>query len=252
MLPTSARIAAALALAAAALPAGTSAAGYPAHVPVPATVLQHTITLTQFPRSTNTPLPHVRLADGTFPQDTKRTESWIGATAGRTVVTDLDTHRLVSECAYTLTVVRCFEAGDPNKAGHNTAPNGVIWISRGSPSLLQSWADLGNAIKSLIGVQGGYAQIGTRTYAGRPAVILEQGTKRAPGGRRPESATVIAQATNSYPLYREDHSHFVHDGKRQDVDQVTATRLLEAIGPRSARLTLRPHPLAIVKDLRDR
>lgn len=235
-----------------ALPAGASAAtlGAIGHTPVPPGVLQHTVTVTLFPAAKNSPLPHKRLADGTFPHDTLRTESWIGASAGRTVTTDRNTHKLVSECAYTLTVSRCFEAGESDRQGNNTAPNGVIFIYPGNPSLLQSWLDVGNAIKSLIGIPRGFKQTGTRTYLGRPAVVLEQRPAPAPGGIGTESATVIADATTFYPLYREDHSRDTNRGLHQHFDQVTLTRLLKVINPKGVRLTLRSHPGAIVKDVR--
>ncbi len=145
---------------------------------------------------------------------------------------------------------RCFEAGDPDRQGNNTAPNGVIFIYPGSPSLLQSWLDVGNAIKSLIGIPRGFKQTGTRTYLGRPVVVLEQRPAPAPGGIGTESATVIADATTLYPLYREDHSRDTNSGLHQHFDQVTLTRLLKVINPKGVRLTLRPHPLAIVKDVR--
>src|SRR5262245_41482008 len=117
-------LAAALALLSAALPGAAHAAGGTlTHTPVPAGQLQRTVPVRALPRGNNSPVPHQRLADGTFPHDTLRTESWIGHSAGRTVTTDLMTHRIVSDCAYTLTVARCFEAGNADAKGNNIAPH---------------------------------------------------------------------------------------------------------------------------------
>ncbi len=231
-------------------PAAWAASGAIVHTPVPAGQIQHTVTETSFPKDKNSQLPHKRLADGTFPGDTLRTESWIGHSAGRTVTTDLMTHRIVSDCAYTLTVAHCFEAGYSSRTGANLAPNGIVWIYPGDARLLQSWADAGAGIKDLLGVPKGYTQTGTTTYLGRPAVILEQGTAPAPGGVGTESATVIAQADNFYPLRSEDISHDSNVGKHQHFDQVTAAKVLQVIGPRGVKLTIGSYPKAQIRDER--
>jgi hypothetical protein len=242
---------AALALIAAALPGAAQAKnGAIGHTPVPAGQLQHTVTVISFPKSKNSPVPHKRLADGTFPGDTLRTESWIGQSAGRTVTKDLMTHRTVSDCAYTLAVAHCFEAGNADRHGNNIAPNGVVWIYPGAASLLQSWADAGAAIQSLLGVPKGYVQTGTTTYLGRPAVILEQATSTAPGGVGTESATVIAEADNYYPLRSEDISHNSNIGKKQHFDQVTQTKVLQVVSPTGVKLTIGSYPKAQIKDER--
>jgi len=239
-----------LALLAALLPRAAQAAdGAIVHTPVPAGQLQHTVTLTSFPKNKNSPVPHHRLADGTFPGDTLRTESWMGHNAGRTVTTDLMTHRIVSDCGYTLGVVHCFEAGNADRKGNNTAPHGVIWIYPGDARLLQSWADAGAAIKSLLGIPKGYVQIGTTTYLGRPSVILQQGTQPAPGGVGTESETVIAEADNDYPLRTETISHNSNVGKKQHFDQVTTTKVLEVIKP-GVKLTIDRYPKAEIRDER--
>src|SRR4029077_12823717 len=111
-----------VALLAAALPAAAGAAQAPfVHSPVPAGQLQHTVTDISFPAATNTRLPHVADAAGIFPGDTVRTETWMGATEGRSIRTDLMTGKIVSDCGFTTTVVRCFESGNSDKDGHNIA-----------------------------------------------------------------------------------------------------------------------------------
>src|SRR4029077_7050353 len=121
----------------------------------------------------------------------------------RSIRTDLMTGKIVSDCGFTTTVVRCFESGNSDKDGHNIAPNGVVWIYPGTDTVLQSWTDFGNGIKSLIGDPRGYTQTGTTTYLGRPAIVLHQATAPEAGGVGTGSETVIAEADNGYPLYRD-------------------------------------------------
>jgi hypothetical protein len=239
-----------VALLAAALPAAAGAAQAPfVHTPVPAGQLQHTVTDVSYPAATNSQVPHVARADGTFPGDTLRTESWIGATAGRKLTTDLMTGKIVSDCAFTTIDGHCFSAGNSDKDGHNIAPNGVVWVFAGDASVLQSWTDFGNGIKDLIGDPRGYTQTGTTTYLGRPAIVLHQATAPAPGGVGTESETVIAEADNGYPLYRDTVSDNPNVGLTQHFDQVTETRVLETIAP-GVKLTIGYYPGAEVRDLR--
>ena len=84
-----------LALLSAVVPAAAQAQA-PAHVPVPAGQLQHTVTDLTFPAAKNT-----------FHHDALRNERWIGATAGRDVVTNVSTGKVREDCQYTLTEARC-------------------------------------------------------------------------------------------------------------------------------------------------
>ncbi len=239
-----------VALLAAALPAAAGAAQAPfVHTPVPAGQLQHTVTDISFPKATNTQLPHVADAAGIFPGDTVRTETWMGATEGRSIRTDLMTGKIVSDCGFTTTVVRCFESGNVDKDGHNIAPRGVVWIYPGTDTVLQSWTDFGNGIKSLIGDPRGYTQTGTTTYLGRPAIVLHQATAPEAGGVGTGSETVIAEADNGYPLYRDTVSDNPNVGLTQHFDQVTETRVLETVAP-GVKLTIGYYPGAEVRDER--
>src|SRR5262249_53780230 len=133
---------------------------------------------------------------------TLREERWMTATAGRAVETDVRTGKVQSDCQYTLGEARCYEAVNYDAAGNNIAPHGTIWIYDSNPRLLESWADDGAAIKGLIGDQRGYVQTGTPPSLGHPAVTLSKATaKDADGGTGSE--TVIAEADNDYPLFRE-------------------------------------------------
>jgi hypothetical protein len=233
------------AIAAAAIPAAATASPLPL-VPVAAGQLQHTVTQYSWPSDRNT-----------FQHDTLREERWITATAGRVITTDAVTGQVQSDCQYSLAQARCYESIDYDAAGNNVAPHGVIWIYDGSASLLESWADVGNGIKTSIGTPGGYTQTGTTTFLGHPAIVLTQPTsKDADGGTGSE--TVIAEADNDYPLFREDVTDnpgtannrpggapiTVHD------DEVTQTTTLETISPVGIQLTIGQYPGATVKDER--
>jgi hypothetical protein len=230
-----------LALVALAVPAAAHAdTATPPHVPVPAGQLQHTVTEISFPRSTNT-----------FHHDKLRNERWIGATAGREIVTDLSLNDVRSDCQYRLTVVRCWEA--PISSHQPSA--GTIYIYPGKPFLLQSWDDLGANVKSLFGVAGGYRAIGNTTFLGRPAVTLAQDPQRGPDGGI-ESASIVAEADNFYPLLRVDvdTDQPFHDpgGKKglERVEEVTTTKTMEVVSPHGVKLTMDRHPKAKVVDER--
>ena len=68
-----------------------------AHVQVPVDRLQHTVTDLTFPA-----------ARSTFRHDALRSERWIGATAGRELVTDVSTGKVREDCQCTLVVSRCW------------------------------------------------------------------------------------------------------------------------------------------------
>src|SRR5690242_12648644 len=116
-------------LACAAAPAAAHAAGAapPPHVPVPAGQLQHTVTELSWPAAGNT-----------FQHHTLRNERWITATAGRELVTDTVTGKVLEDCAYGLVVTRCYEV----PIGIDKPLPGQIDIFPGSSALLQSWDDV--------------------------------------------------------------------------------------------------------------
>jgi hypothetical protein len=226
--------AAAVALALA-VPAGARAA---THVPVPAGQIQHTVTQLSFPRSKNT-----------HHHDGLRNERWIGATAGRELVTDTTTGKVREDCQYRLRVVRCWAA--PLTKREPAA--GTTHIFPGDALLLQSWIDAGANVTSLIGDPRGYRVTGSTTYLGRAAITLAQDAQRGPDGGV-ESATIIAEADNHYPLFREDldrNQPFVRpDGThgQEQVDQVTTTKVMGVISPAGVKLTIARHPHAKVVD----
>jgi hypothetical protein len=226
-----------LAVLALAAPSAARAAG-PEHVPVPAGQLQHTVTAVTFPKSGNT-----------FPHHALRNERWITATAGRELVTDVTAHKVREDCSYTLVVVRCWAAPI-----NRTEPrNGTLYIMQGDARLLQSWIDIGAGIKEEIGNPRGYTVTGTTTFLGRPAVTLTQPQQGSPNGGEAR-ATVIAEADNDYPLFRDDidvgQPFHELDGRKgkENVEQVTTTKVMETISPAGVRLTIARHPRARVRD----
>jgi hypothetical protein len=227
-----------LALLSVAAPAAAHAQA-PAHVPVPAGQLQHTVTDLRFPAAKNT-----------FHHDALRNERWIGASAGRELVTNVSTGKVREDCQYTLTEVRCWAA--PLNAREPAA--GTTHILPGSPVLLESWDDVGAGVKALVGQSRGYSMTGNTTFLGRPALTLDQVAQRGPDGGI-ASATVIAEADNYYPLFREDtdtdQPYHKVDGSKggfENVDQVTTTQTMEVISPNGVKLTIDAHPHAKVVD----
>jgi hypothetical protein len=229
-----------LALLSVAVPAAARAQA-PAHVPVPADQLQHTVTDLTFPAAKNT-----------FHHDALRNERWIGASAGRELVTNVSTGKVREDCQYTLTQARCWAA--PLNASEPAA--GTTYIMPGNPILLESWDDVGAGVKELIGQSRGYTITGNTTFLGRPALTLDQVAQRGPDGGI-ASATVIAEADNYYPLFREDtdtnqpyHKRDGSKGGLENVDQVTTTETMEVISPAGVRLTIDAPPTAKVVDER--
>jgi hypothetical protein len=222
----------------AALLLSAAPAGAATHVPVPAGQIQHTVTQISFPKSKNT-----------FHHDGLRNERWIGATAGRELVTDTTTGKVREDCQYRIAVVRCW-AAPLNK----TEPAaGTTHIFPGDALLLQSWIDAGANVTALIGDPRGYRITGGTTFLGRPAITLLQQAQRGPDGGI-ESTSVIAEADNHYPLFsevldREQPYHHIN-GKRgkEQVDQVTTTKVMEVISPAGVKLTIARHPHAKVVD----
>jgi hypothetical protein len=231
---------AALGLALLAPAAAHAAPGHP-HAPVPAGQLQHTVTVISFPGG----------GKNTFHHDGLRSEWWVTASAAREVVHNTTTHKVTSDCQYTLTTVRCWDA----PLNRREPRNGTVYIFPGQPLLLQSWVDLGDNVKALLGDPRGYHQTGTTTYLGRDAVVLAQDAQRGPDGGI-EHVTVIAEADNYYPLFQEvvdeDQPYSERDGRKgtERIDEVTNTTVMETISPAGVRLTMARHPRAKVVDER--
>lgn len=235
------RAALGLALLAVAAPTAAADSAAPAHVPVPAGQLQHTVTELSWPASTNT-----------FQHNTLRDQRWMTATAGRELETDVKTGKVKWDCQFRLTVVRCWDAPltrrDPRA--------GTTYIFPGDARLLESWDDVGGRIKVLIGDPRGYHQTGTTTLLGHQAVTLAQDAQRGPDGGI-ASDTVIADAGNFYPLFREDidkdqpfNDRKGHTGLEQ-VDERTTTKVMEVISPAGVKLTIGAHPHAkVVNELK--
>jgi hypothetical protein len=220
----------------------------PAHVPVPAGQLQHTVTDTVSPATTNT-----------FRLHSRQLERWMTADAGRELTTDLTTGKVIEDCQYTLTVNRCWVPSVDVLPGHPavSTPQGAIYVMPGNENVLVSWADAGADVKSLVGDPRGYSLTGTTTYLGHPALILNQATgKDADGGT--SSATVFAEADNYYPLHIEDVSDnpsTANNGPHgpkiiAHFDSITDTKTLETISPNGVQLTIDAHPGAKVIDER--
>jgi hypothetical protein len=228
----------AISLLASTAPAAAAVAPGPTHVPVPAGQIQHTVTVISFPAAKNT-----------HHHDGLRNERWIGATAGRELVTDTTTGKVREDCQYRITAARCWAA--PLNKREPTA--GTTHIFPGNALLLQSWIDAGANVDALIGDPRGYRITGSTTFLGRPAITLVQPAQRGPDGGT-ESASLIAEADNHYPLWRNDldvNQPFVRpDGTRgkEQVDQVTTTKVMEVISPAGVKLTIARHPRAKVVD----
>jgi hypothetical protein len=224
--------------AATAATAPVAAAAGPPHVPVPAGQIQHTVTVISFPGSKNT-----------HHHDGLRNERWIGATAGRELVTNTTTGKVREDCQYRIAVVRCWAA----PLNRTEPAAGTIHIFPGDALLLQSWIDAGANVRALIGQPRGYRVTGTTTYLGRPAIRLLQDAERGPDGGI-ESTSVIAEADNDYPLFSEvldrDQPFVRPNGThgKEQVDQVTTTKVMEVIGPAGVKLTIARHPRAKVVD----
>jgi hypothetical protein len=107
----------------------------------------------------------------------------------------------------------------------------------------------------VIGDPRGYRITGSTTFLGRPAITLAQDAQRSPDGGI-ASASIIAEADNDYPLFRDDvdtdQPYTSPSGRkgRERVEQVTRTRGMETISPAGVKLTTLRHPHAKVEDER--
>jgi hypothetical protein len=207
-----------LALLAVAAPAAARAAsGLPAHVPVPAGQLQHTVIETFYPQAKNTQA-----------HDTVRYESWMTAHAGRALESNVTTGKVKSDCQFRLGHdALCWTYGHP----------GVIHINPGDPSFLISWADRARIEKGQLAL--GMHLTGKTTYLGRPALTYVQDPDpTARGGTVTVTETVDAKT--DYPLREETtivsgNNHY---------DQILETKVMKLIRPHGVQLTMNPHPKA--------
>ncbi len=231
-----AALGAALLVPAAAL-AGPPRADDPPQNPVPAGQMQHTVIDTTFPPDKNTHQLHGY-----------RDERWVGAEAGRELVTDLTTGKTRSDCQVTVTVSRCYWGQIAPGVGPKA---GTISIYEGGLGhLLRSWLDESFGVRSLLD-QGFYHVTGNTTFLGRPALtIADNGPSPSPDGGTATSS-VIVDAETYFTLWREDRNIDmpVTNGK-QSVDQIAETKVMELINPAGVKLTIGTYPGAKVTDER--
>jgi hypothetical protein len=231
----------ALMLAPAAL-ARTPRADNPPPIPVPAGQMQHTVIETTFPADKNThPLPGYR------------DERWVGADVGRELVTDTATGKVRSDCRVTLKVSRCFwaqENGVGPKAGT------IVIYSGGLGLYLRSWLEESQGVRELL-QQGFYHVSGNTTFLGRPAIsIADNGPSPSPDGGT-ATTSLIVDADTYFTLWREDRNidmPVVHPPDRtvrkQQVDQIAETKVMELVNPAGVQLTIGTYPGAKVDDER--
>jgi hypothetical protein len=215
----------------------------PPQNPVPAGQMQHTVIETTFPADKNT-----------HPNDGFRDERWVGADAGRELVTNLKTGETRSDCQVTVTVSRCYWGQIAPGVGPKA---GTIEIYDGGLGhLLRSWLDESSGVRSLL--QQGWLHItGNTTFLGRPALtIADNGPSPSPDGGT-ATTSLIVDADTYFTLWREDRNidmpvvyppdRTVH---KQQVDQISETKVMELIDPASVKLTIGTYPGAKVTDER--
>jgi hypothetical protein len=217
----------------------------PPQNPVPAGQLQHTVVETTFPADKNTHAIHGF-----------RDERWVGHDAGRELITDTTTGKVRSDCQVTVTVSRCYSGqiapGVGPKAGDISIYEG------GLGHMLTSWLDDSVAwgVRSLL-QQGFYHVTGNTTFIGRPALALaDNGPSPSPDGGT-ETTSLIVDAETYVTLWREDRNidmPAVHPPDRtvrkEQVDQIAETKVMEVIDPAGVKLTIGSYPGAKVTDMR--
>ena len=213
--------------------------------PVPAGQMQHTVIETTFPADKNTNDLHGF-----------RDERWVGADAGRELVTDTTTGKVRSDCQVTLRASRCYSAPPAPGVGPKA---GVIEIYEGGLGhLLSSWQDdsVADGTRSL--VKQGYLHItGNTTFLGRPAISLaDNGPAPSPDGGTVTSSLIV-DAETYVTLWWEVHNidmPVVHPPDRtvhkQSVDQIAETKVMEVIAAAGVKLTIASYPGAKVTDQR--
>jgi hypothetical protein len=228
-------------LAPAAALAGPPRAGDPPQNPVPAGQLQHTVIDTTFPSGKNT-----------HPLHGFRDERWVGADAGRELITDTTTGETRSDCHVTMAYSRCYWA-EINGVGPKAGT--IVIYSGGLGTFVRSWLDDGFGVRSLI-QQGRYHVTGNTTLLGRPALtIADGGPAPSPDGGT-ATTSVIVDADTYFTLWREDRNIDMPfrrpDGTtgKQQVDQIAETKVMELINPAGVKLTIGSYPGAKVDDER--
>src|SRR4051812_46208576 len=211
--------------------------------PVPAGQMQHTVIETTFPADKNT-----------HPNDGFRDERWVGADAGRELVTNLKTGETRSDCQVTVTVSRCYWGQIAPGVGPKA---GTIEIYDGGLGhLLRSWLDESSGVRSLL--QQGWLHItGNTTFLGRPALtIADNGPSPSPDGGT-ATTSLIVDADTYFTLWREDRNidmPAVHPPDRtvrkEQVDQIAETKVMELVNPAGVKLTIGSYPGAKVTDMR--
>jgi hypothetical protein len=214
----------------------------PPPIPVPAGQMQHTVIETTFPRDKNT-----HLIAG------YRDERWVGADAGRELVTDLKTGKVRSDCQATVALSRCFwaqERGVGPKAGT------IVILEGGLGEYLRSWQEESLGVRYLLN-QGFLHTTGNTTFLGRPAItIADNGPSPSPDGGT-ATTSLIVDADTYFTLWREDRNidmPAVHPPDRtihkEQVDQIAETKVMELVDPASVKLTIASYPGAQVDDER--
>ncbi len=215
----------------------------PPPIPVPAGQMQHTVIETTFPADKNT-----------HPNHGFRDERWVGADAGRELVTDLTTGEIRSDCNVTVKVSRCYwgqiAPGVGPKAGE------IVIYEGGLGAYLRSWLEESQGVRYLLN-QGFYHVAGNTTFLGRPAIALaDNGPSPSPDGGT-ATTSLIVDADTYFTLWREDRNidmPVVHPPDRtvrkQQVDQIAETKVMELVDPAGVKLTIGSYPGAKVTDER--
>jgi hypothetical protein len=217
----------------------------PPQNPVPAGQMQHTVIDTTFPADKNT-----------HPQHGFRDERWVGAEAGRELVTDLTTGETRSDCQVTVTVSRCYWGQIAPGVGPKA---GTIEIYEGGLGhLLRSWLDdsVAAGVRSLL-QQGYYHITGNITFLGRPALtIADNGPSPSPDGGTATTSLIVDANTyvTLWSEFRNIDMPVVHPPDRtvrkQQFDQIAETKVMEVIDPTGVKLTIGSYPGAKVTDMR--
>jgi hypothetical protein len=223
--------------------AGPPRAGDPPANPVPAGQMQHTVIETTFPADKNTHALHGF-----------RDERWVGADAGRELITDTTTGETRSDCQVTTGVSRCYAGQIAPGVGPKA---GTISIySGGLGEFLRSWLDESMGVRSLL-QQGFYHVTGNTTLLGRPAIsIADNGPSPSPDGGT-ATTSLIVDADTYFTLWREDRNIDMpvvqppdRTVRKQSVDQIAETKVMELIDPTGVQLTIGSYPGAKVTDER--
>jgi opacity protein-like surface antigen len=219
MSPNPIRLALSLAAAGAlALPAVASAAP----VPVEAGHVQHTVWETSVSGTKATKShPH------------RKRELWLGRSAGRNVIRDADTGKVLDECVSSASSTRCWDA----------AANRLDVYPRSLSLLGYSWETEAANNRSVI-ASGAYVFSADTTFQDKPAKIYKATRQSAADDN--DLDTMIVEPETLFPLQYESV-----DPQGADVLHSTQTVVLrETLSQSSVSLAMRKHPKAKVVDHR--